>query len=149
MLRERRPDRAIETNVEFWAAVILDFAQVPPQMMPAMFTAARTAGWSAHILEQKQESKLVRPSAQYIGPAPRTPAEVEGWAEISHSEGAACPEATFSAGGHERGFHDTGERVPGGRGGGRDECDRAVRRIDSDSTAPTAHSTAPPYQAAS
>ena len=85
VLRERRPDRAIETNVEFWAAVILDFAQVPPQMMPSMFTAARTAGWSAHILEQKQESKLVRPSAQYIGPAPRTPAEVEGWAEITHS----------------------------------------------------------------
>ena len=83
VLRERRPDRAIETNVEFWAAVMLDFAQVPPHMMPAMFTAARTAGWSAHILEQKQEAKLVRPSAQYIGPAPRTPDEVEGWAEIA------------------------------------------------------------------
>src|SRR4029079_5243773 len=47
-LRERRPDRAIETNVEFWAAVILDFAGVPAAMMPAMFTCARTAGWSAH-----------------------------------------------------------------------------------------------------
>jgi citrate synthase len=85
VLRERRPDRAIETNVEFWAAVILDFAQVPPHMMPALFTAARTAGWSAHILEQKQEHKLVRPSAQYIGPAPRSPKDVEGWAEISDS----------------------------------------------------------------
>ena len=85
VLRERRPDRAIETNVEFWAAVILDFAQVPPPMMPSMFTAARTAGWSAHILEQKQESKLVRPSAQYVGPAPRTPDQVEGWPEITHS----------------------------------------------------------------
>ena len=85
VLRERRPDRAIETNVEFWAAVILDFAQVPPPMMPSMFTAARTAGWSAHILEQKQEGKLVRPSAQYVGPAPRTPDQVEGWDEITHS----------------------------------------------------------------
>src|SRR6185312_907504 len=84
VLRERRPDRAIETNVEFWAAVILDFAQVPPPMMPSMFTAARTAGWSAHILEQKQEGKLVRPSAQYVGPAPRTPDQVEGWDEITH-----------------------------------------------------------------
>jgi citrate synthase len=84
VLRERRPDRAIETNVEFWAAVILDFAQVPPHMMPAMFTAARTAGWSAHILEQKQEHKLVRPSAQYIGPPPRSPEDVEGWDEITH-----------------------------------------------------------------
>ncbi len=53
-LRERRPDRAIETNVEFWAAVILDFAKVPAKMMPAMFTCGRTAGWCAHILEQKR-----------------------------------------------------------------------------------------------
>ncbi|RKT52343.1 citrate synthase 2 [Saccharothrix australiensis] len=82
-LRERRPDRAIETNVEFWAAVVLDFAQVPPHMMPAMFTCARTAGWSAHILEQKRTGRLVRPSASYVGPGPRVPSEVEGWAEIA------------------------------------------------------------------
>jgi citrate synthase len=81
-LRERRPDRPIETNVEFWAAVILDFAEVPPHMMPAMFTCARTAGWSAHILEQKRTGRLVRPSAQYVGPGPRTPDEVDGWSEI-------------------------------------------------------------------
>ena len=81
-LRERRPDHPIETNVEFWAAVILDFAEVPPHMMPAMFTCARTAGWSAHILEQKREAKLVRPSAQYIGPGTRRPEDVAGWAEI-------------------------------------------------------------------
>jgi citrate synthase len=84
-LRERRPDRAIETNVEFWAAVVLDFAEVPPHMMPAMFTCARTAGWSAHILEQKRTGKLVRPSAVYVGPAPRTPDEVPGWDQIRHA----------------------------------------------------------------
>jgi citrate synthase len=83
-LRERRPDRPIETNVEFWAAVILDFAEVPPHMMPAMFTCARTAGWSAHIMEQKKTGRLVRPSARYIGPAPRKPSDVEGWADIAH-----------------------------------------------------------------
>jgi citrate synthase len=83
-LRERRPDRAIETNVEFWAAVILDFAEVPPHMMPAMFTCARTAGWSAHIMEQKKTGRLVRPSARYIGPEPRKPNEVEGWGDIAH-----------------------------------------------------------------
>ncbi|GLZ34365.1 citrate synthase [Lentzea sp. NBRC 105346] len=82
-LRERRPDRAIETNVEFWAAVILDFAEVPPHMMPAMFTCARTAGWSAHILEQKRTGRLVRPSAAYVGPGPRRPEDVEGWATIA------------------------------------------------------------------
>jgi citrate synthase len=84
-LRERRPDRAIETNVEFWAAVILDFAQVPPHMMPAMFTCARTAGWCAHILEQKKTGRLVRPSAKYVGPGPRTPNEVEGWDSVNHA----------------------------------------------------------------
>src|SRR5262249_28875188 len=72
-LADRRPDRAIETNVEFWAAVILDFAQVPPHMMAAMFTCARTAGWCAHIMEQKRTSRLVRPTAQYIGPQPPPP----------------------------------------------------------------------------
>ncbi|WP_043659582.1 citrate synthase 2 [Thermocrispum municipale] len=82
-LRERRPDRAIETNVEFWAAVILDFAEVPPHMMPAMFTCARTGGWCAHILEQKRTGRLVRPSASYIGPGPRKPDEVAGWESVT------------------------------------------------------------------
>lgn len=81
-LQERRPDRVIQTNVEFWAAVVLDFAEVPTHMMPAMFTCARTAGWSAHILEQKQTGRLVRPSADYIGPGPRTPQDVDGWSSI-------------------------------------------------------------------
>jgi citrate synthase len=83
-LRTRRPDHPIETNVEFWAAVILDFAEVPPHMMPAMFTCARTAGWSAHILEQKKTGRLVRPSARYVGPDTRNPETVEGWDTISH-----------------------------------------------------------------
>ncbi len=81
-LRERRPDRAIETNVDFWAAVILDFAGVPANRMPAMFTCGRTVGWCAHILEQKRLGKLVRPSAIYVGPAPRTPESVAGWDRV-------------------------------------------------------------------
>jgi len=40
--------------------------------MPAMFSSARTAGWSAHIMEQKKTGRLVRPSARYIGPGPRS-----------------------------------------------------------------------------
>ena len=82
ILRERRPDRAIETNVEFWAAVVLDFAGVPAAMMPAMFTCARTAGWSAHILEQKKLGKLVRPSAVYTGHEPRKPELVDGFQHL-------------------------------------------------------------------
>ena len=45
-LRARRPDRVLETNVEFWAAIVLDFAEVPAHMFTSMFTCARTAGWS-------------------------------------------------------------------------------------------------------
>ncbi|TDC70018.1 citrate synthase 2 [Streptomyces hainanensis] len=70
-LSARRPDRVLATNVEFWAAIVLDFAEVPAHMFTAMFTCARTAGWSAHILEQKRTGRLIRPSAHYVGPGPR------------------------------------------------------------------------------
>jgi citrate synthase len=78
-LRERRPDRVLETNVEFWAAIMLDFAEVPAHMFTSMFTCARLAGWSAHILEQKRSGRLIRPSARYVGPGPRKPEDVPGW----------------------------------------------------------------------
>lgn len=78
-LRERRPDRVLETNVEFWAAIVLDFAQVPGHMFTSIFTCARLAGWSAHIMEQKRTGRLIRPSAEYVGPGPRRPEDVPGW----------------------------------------------------------------------
>ncbi len=78
-LRARRPDRVLETNVEFWAAIVLDFAQVPGNMFTSMFTCARAAGWSAHILEQKRTGRLIRPSAIYVGPEPRPASAIEGW----------------------------------------------------------------------
>jgi citrate synthase len=78
-LRERRPDRVLETNVEFWAAIVLDFAEVPPHMFTSMFTCARTAGWSAHIMEQKRTGRLIRPSAKYVGPSERKAEDVDGW----------------------------------------------------------------------
>ena len=76
-LTARYPDRPLRTNVEFWSAVVLDFAEVPAHMFTSMFTCARTAGWSAHILEQKKLNKLIRPSAKYVGPGPRPVSEVE------------------------------------------------------------------------
>jgi citrate synthase len=60
------------TNVEYWSAVVLDVAEVPPSLAPAMFACSRTAGWSAHILEQKRLGVLVRPSAKYVGPGARS-----------------------------------------------------------------------------
>jgi citrate synthase len=70
-LRARKPDRVLATNVEFWSAVVLDHAQVPPELFTPLFTCARTAGWSAHILEQMREGRLIRPSARYVGDGPR------------------------------------------------------------------------------
>ncbi len=71
-LAARRPDRVLATNVEFWSAVVLDYADVPANLFTPMFASARVAGWSAHILEQKREGRLIRPSAKYVGPAPRS-----------------------------------------------------------------------------
>jgi citrate synthase len=75
-LQARKPDRVLATNVEFWSAVVLDFAQVPPDLFTPMFTCARTAGWSAHIMEQKREGRLVRPTAKYVGPGARPLSEL-------------------------------------------------------------------------
>ncbi len=77
-LRARKPDRVLATNVEFWSAVLLDFAEIPPQLFTPMFACARTAGWSAHVMEQKREGRLVRPTARYVGPDQRSLSELTG-----------------------------------------------------------------------
>jgi citrate synthase len=76
-LQARKPDRVLATNVEFWSAVVLDLADVPPELFTPLFTCARVAGWSAHILEQKREGKLIRPTAAYVGRGPRSLQEVD------------------------------------------------------------------------
>ena len=81
-LKERYPDRVLATNVEFWSAVVLDFAEVPAHMFTSMFACARVAGWSAHVLEQKRTGRLIRPSAKYVGPASRGVSDVQGFGQI-------------------------------------------------------------------
>ncbi|MGL5829000.1 MAG: citrate synthase 2 [Angustibacter sp.] len=78
-LQERHPGRGIWTNVEFWASVMLDFAGVPPAMFTPMFACARTAGWSAHILEEQREGRMMRPLSHYRGPQHRAPHTLAGW----------------------------------------------------------------------
>jgi citrate synthase len=70
-LQERSPDRVLATNVEYYSAIVLDVAEIPPPLAPAMFACSRVGGWSAHILEQKRTGRLFRPSARYVGPAER------------------------------------------------------------------------------
>ncbi len=75
-LQARKPDRVLATNVEFWSAVVLDFADVPPELFTPLFSCARVGGWAAHILEQKREGRLIRPTARYVGHGPRSIEEV-------------------------------------------------------------------------
>ena len=75
-LREKHPDRPLETNVEFWGAVVLEIARVPAAITPALFACARTGGWSAHIVEQLATGRLIRPSAVYVGPPERRLSEL-------------------------------------------------------------------------
>jgi len=70
-LTKRHPERVLATNVEYYSAVLLDIADIPPRLAPAMFACSRVAGWSAHILEQKKTGRLFRPSARYVGPGSR------------------------------------------------------------------------------
>src|SRR5215210_5924802 len=72
VLQERHPERVLATNVEYYSAIVLDVAEIPPPLAPAMFACSRVAGWSAHILEQKRTGRLFRPLARYVGPAPRS-----------------------------------------------------------------------------
>jgi citrate synthase len=72
VLQEAHPERVLATNVEYYSAVVLDAAEIPPPLAPAMFACSRVAGWSAHILEQRRTGRLFRPSARYVGPAPRS-----------------------------------------------------------------------------
>ena len=75
VLAEWRPDQRIVTNVEYWASVVLELAGLPREMFTPTFAVSRVIGWSAHVLEQAHEGKIIRPSARYVGPDPvATPA---------------------------------------------------------------------------
>ena len=65
------PDRPLKTNVEYYAAAVLQGVGLPPDLFPATFALARHAGWTAHVLEQAAANRLIRPDARYIGPAER------------------------------------------------------------------------------
>lgn len=81
-LAERYPNRKMETNVDYWAAVLLDFAEIPSEMFTPLFACARVAGWSAHILEQKTTGRLIRPSSRYVGHGPRAITDVKGYEKL-------------------------------------------------------------------
>ncbi|HLX34038.1 MAG TPA: citrate/2-methylcitrate synthase [Candidatus Limnocylindrales bacterium] len=71
VLAELHPERALKTNVEYYAAPVLMGVGLTPDLFPAAFALARHAGWTAHIIEQAAANKLIRPDARYTGPAER------------------------------------------------------------------------------
>jgi citrate synthase len=69
-LRWKNPDRPLDTNVEFFTAILLDALKIPRQAFTPIFAVARAAGWTAHAREQQRTGRLIRPSSAYIGPMP-------------------------------------------------------------------------------
>ncbi|MGW0710435.1 citrate synthase/methylcitrate synthase [Streptomyces sp. NPDC002643] len=68
ILAELKPGRELHTNVEFYAGVVMELCGIPREMFTPTFAAARVIGWSANILEQAEDPKIIRPAARYVGP---------------------------------------------------------------------------------
>jgi len=68
LLKERKPDQRLNTNVEFYSAVLLASVGLPGDLFTPTFAVSRVVGWTAHILEQVSNNRLIRPEADYTGP---------------------------------------------------------------------------------
>jgi citrate synthase len=75
VLAEYKPGRELYANVEFYAGVVMAACGIPPEMFTPTFAASRMIGWTANILEQATDPKIIRPSARYVGPTPPRPVE--------------------------------------------------------------------------
>jgi len=71
VLQEKRPERKLYTNVEFYSAVVMDSVGLPPDLFTATFAASRSVGWTANVLEQVANNRLIRPQTEYTGPRDR------------------------------------------------------------------------------
>jgi len=68
VLEEHKPGRNLKTNVEFYTALVLQSVGLSPDQFSSMFAAGRVGGWTAHVLEQRANNRLIRPASEYIGP---------------------------------------------------------------------------------
>ncbi|MGA8664943.1 MAG: citrate/2-methylcitrate synthase [Thermoplasmata archaeon] len=68
-LRAAKPGARLFTNVEFYSAVVLESVGLPRELFTPTFAVARTAGWTAHALEQAADNRMIRPEVEYVGPA--------------------------------------------------------------------------------
>ncbi len=70
VLKERKPSRSLDTNVELYTALLLEALAFPPDAFTCVFAIGRVAGWIAHAREQVAGGRLIRPQSVYVGPAP-------------------------------------------------------------------------------
>ncbi|QTS84006.1 citrate/2-methylcitrate synthase [Coxiella endosymbiont of Amblyomma nuttalli] len=70
-------ERKLFPNLDFYSASAYAFCEIPMQMFTPLFAMSRIAGWTAHILEQRADNKLIRPISEYIGPASRNFISIE------------------------------------------------------------------------
>ena len=73
VLAELKPGRRLYTNVEFFAGVVMHSCRIPRDMFTPTFASGRIIGWSAHVMEQVADNRLIRPAARYVGPPPPQP----------------------------------------------------------------------------
>lgn len=70
LLAQLKPGRKLDTNVEFYTALVLQALALPRNLFTPVFAMGRVAGWTAHILEQEASGRLIRPQSRYVGPMP-------------------------------------------------------------------------------
>lgn len=75
VLRAAKPDRVLDTNVEFYTAVLLNALGFERSWFTPLFAAGRILGWMAHYKEQRETGRLLRPKSRYVGPRPQTESE--------------------------------------------------------------------------
>jgi citrate synthase len=80
ILAELKPDRKLYANVEFYAGVVMELSGIPRSMFTPTFAVARVVGWTAHVLEQATERRIIRPVARYTGPPAPQPVPAAGLA---------------------------------------------------------------------
>jgi citrate synthase len=73
LLDELKPGRRLYPNVEFYAGVVMEQCGIPRSMFTPTFATSRVVGWSANILEQAADGRLIRPAARYVGAPPPQP----------------------------------------------------------------------------
>src|SRR5262249_26022401 len=73
LLARKKPSRPLQTNTEFYTALLLEAVGFPREALTCVFACSRVAGWIAHAREQMKTGRLIRPQSRYIGPVIRSP----------------------------------------------------------------------------